>query len=174
METLITAYYSDDAYICEDENGEELSSSECYFDDVLDQEYWDMAASEAYKVLDSKNYVEVSGTIRRWNGDKCIRTIIRETSLEDIIRKYIDPDRISFEVYSDRVEFRNFHHDGMNSYIFKPFDVNDFTVEELKSLFSEDDIEDFNDYSDEFHSFSRARKYELAEYADNYELFLDD
>ena len=174
MKDLIIAYDSNDTYITEDEDGNELQDKDYYFDNDLDRMYWDEASHEADKVLGTKDYVEVSGTIRRWNGDREIRTIIREGTIEDIISRYIDPDNISMEVYPDRVEFTNCHHDGTNSYTFIPFNVEDFTVKELKSLFDEYDIDNFNNYSNEFHSFNQARKDELVEFVENYELFLEE
>ena len=172
MKDLIIAYDSDDAYITEDEDGNELQ--DCYYDEDLNYILWDEAIEAGDKILDKKHYVEVSGTTQRWNGSREVKTIIRETTLQSIIDKYINPDNVSMEVYSDRVEFTNLHHDGTNSYIFRPFNVEDFTVKELKSLFDEYDIDNFNDYSDEFHSFSQARKDELVEFVENYELFLEE
>ena len=175
MENLIIiAYDSDDAYITEDEDGNELQDKDCYYDEDLNYILWDEAIEAGDKILDKKHYVEVSETTQRWNGSREVKTIIRETTLQSIIDKYINPDNASMEVYSDRVEFTNLHHDGINSYTFRPFNVEDFTVKELKSLFDEYDIDNFNDYSDEFHSFSQARKDELVEFVENYKLFLEE
>ena len=174
MKDLISIYNSDDAYITEDEDGNMLEDKDCYYDEYLNYILWDEASHEADKVLGTKKYVEVSGTTQRWNGSREVKTIIRETTLQSIIDKYINPDNVSMEVYSDRVEFTNLHHDGTNSYIFRPFNVEDFTVKELKSLFDEYDIDNFNNYSDEFHKFSQARKDELVEFVENYELFLEE
>jgi len=174
MKDLIIAYDENNAYITKDEDGNELQEKDYYYDEVLDNMLWDDAVYEANKILGLKDYVEVSGTIRRWNGDREVRRIIPENTIDDIISKYIEPDKLFMEVYNDKVEFINCHHDGTNSYTLIPFNVEDFTIKELKSLFDKYDIEDFNDYSDEFHSFSQARKYELVEYVENYELFLEE
>ena len=44
--------------------------------------YWDDMEYEANKVLGSKDFVKVSGSIGRWNGNFGVDMIIRETDLQ--------------------------------------------------------------------------------------------
>ena len=150
----------------------ELEEVEPYYDELLGEDCYYNARYEANKILDASNnfYVLVEGTTRRWNGDREVNTIIKETKLEDIINKYMEVDRLSIDVFEDKVEVENCHHDGCNSYTFRPFDFNDLTINELKQYFDKYAIQDFNDYGYE-KSFSNARKYDLIEFVENYELW---
>ena len=158
MSKLINKYDQDDAYI----NGE--------YDEIEDITLWEDIISDANKVLNKKQFVQVEGSMGLWNGSVDIFQIIEENNLQDIISNYINPDRLEVEVYNDKVILRNIHHDGTNYYELIPFDFNDFTIRELKEFFDEYDIEDFNkeDYK---YSFSHALKKDLIDFVQFNELY---
>ena len=65
---------------------------------------------------------------------------------------------VKVEVYPDRVEFENCHHDGTNYYTFEPFSFGDLTKAELLSKI---DKEHYEWYGDKLY---RARKDDLINY----------
>jgi hypothetical protein len=144
----------------------------CAYDDndYTEEEDWDIAQddwgyieSEANEILDSKDYVRVEGMTRRWNGTTSVDTIITETTIRDIIDSYIRGiDRVMCEVYEDRVEFSNCHHDGTNNYTFYPFSFYDLSRAELKERVDRDEYNYDRHKSDNY--YCRATKAELVEY----------
>ena len=94
-------------------------------------EAWEDVKHTADIVLDSKDHVSIEGTNRGWRGAREFDTIIKEKTLEAIIKGHINPDRLIVGVYEDRVEISNVHHDGTNSYTLKPFSFEDLTKKEL-------------------------------------------
>ncbi len=133
----------------------------------LAQEDYNYVEEKANNLLDSQTnyYVKVVGTIRRWNGNREIETIISETKLQDIISKYLEPDRLSIYVYEDRVELSNSHHDGTNSYIFYPFSFNSLTKKELFDLMNVYDMDNICDYYNK--PLSRLLKQDIVEFVEN-------
>ena len=131
---------------------------------------WDCLTEKADTILSSKTYVRVVGFANLWNGSYSLDMIIPETTLDDIISTYMNIDRAECEVYSDRVEFKNIHHDGTNRYTFYPFSFNEFTIPELKDYFDEYNIIDFNaeKLDNPFHS---AYKDDLVWFVEEYELY---
>ena len=81
-----------------------------------------------------KDYVKVEGFSQRWDGSRSVGQIIRETELEDIIKNYVNPDMIEIDVYEDRVELINIHHDGTNGYTLTAFSYGDLKKSELLAL----------------------------------------
>ena len=120
--------------------------------------HWDDMEYEANKILGSKDFVKVSGSIGRWNGNFGVDMIIRETDLQSIIDKYMNLDSVSVEVYADRVEFENSHHDGTNYYTFTPFSFGDLTKAELLSKIDKDHYEWYGD------KLYKAKKDDLINY----------
>jgi hypothetical protein len=138
-------------------------SDDYIYDHYLAEIHYQDVSEIADTVLDSKVYVHVDGFSQRWNGSSGVDMIIPETTLGDIISKYINPDRIVIEVYEDRVELSNCHHDGTNRYTFTPMDLYDLTNKELKDMIA--DEQDFKEYMDV--SLSRATKNNLVEYIED-------
>lgn len=100
---------------------------------------------EADKILGMKDYVKVGGFSKRWNGLREVDMIIRETELEDIIKNYLNPDMLEIDVYEDRVELRNIHHDGTNCYTLAPFSYGDLKKSELLALVDKESYEWYGD-----------------------------
>lgn len=109
------------------------------------KDYYDDCVHEANKILKSKDYVKVTGSLGLWNGRKYVDRIITETDLGDIISTYLKPDGLEITVYEDRVELSNCHHDGTNYYEFYPFSYNDLTKKELLELVNKDSYEWYGD-----------------------------
>ena len=145
-------------------------SDDCDTPWEISQLDWEYLTEEADTVLSSKSYVRVVGSTNVWNGSHLVDLIITETTLNDIISTYINIDQVNCEVYPDRVEFKNIHHDGTNSYTFYPFSFDELTIPQLKEYFDEYDIEDFNavDYLKPFHS---AYKSDLIDFIERYDLY---
>lgn len=150
----------------------DLEKMEPFYSECLAEDMWSNTIYEADKILDARgnDYVLVDGFVQRWNGSRDVGLIIRETKLEDIIHTYMTPDRLTVSVYEDRVEVENCHHDGTNCYTFTPFKFHDLTIKELKEYFDGYDIENFNDYGFD-RSFSNAKKDDLVEFIESYELW---
>ena len=125
------------------------------------QEWFEEVAQEANKILEQKQFVKVDGTNRRWNGTREVDQILKETNIDDIISEYIKIDRLAVNVYEDRVELFNYHHDGCNSYTFTPFSYDDLTKKELLSMI---DKEDYEWYDDKLY---KATKSDLVDYLSN-------
>lgn len=104
------------------------------------EDYFNDVCYEADKIF-SKNLVKVVGGMQRWNGTKEVDTIISETTLEDIIAKWINVDTLEVEVYSDKVVLRNIHHDGTNYYELFPFDFGELTKKELLARVDKENYE---------------------------------
>lgn len=113
--------------------------------DCIWKELFDDACYEADKILGMKDYVKVEGFSQRWNGSRSVGQIIRETELEDIIKKYLNPDMLEIDVYEDRVEIRNIHHDGTNRYTLTPFSYGDLKKSELLALVDKESYEWYGD-----------------------------
>ena len=113
--------------------------------DCIWEELHNDACYEADKILGMKDYVKVEGFSQRWNGSRSVGQIIRETKLEDIIKNYVNPDMIEIDVYEDRVELRNIHHDGTNCYTLTPFSYNDLKKYELLELVDKESYEWYGD-----------------------------
>lgn len=113
--------------------------------DCIWKELFDDACYEADKILGMKDYVKVEGFSQRWNGSRSVGQIIRETELEDIIKKYLNPDMLEIDVYEDRVEIRNIHHDGTNRYTLTPFSYRDLKKSELLALVDKESYEWYGD-----------------------------
>ena len=113
--------------------------------DCIWKELFDDACYEADKILGMKDYVKVEGFSQRWNGSRSVGQIIRETELEDIIKKYLNPDMLEIDVYEDRVEIRNIHHDGTNCYTLTPFSYGDLKKSELLALVDKESYEWYGD-----------------------------
>ena len=103
------------------------------------------ACYEANEILGMKDYVKVEGFSQRWIGSREVDRIIRETELEDIIKNYLNPDMLEIDIYEDRVELRNIHHDGTNSYTLTPFSYNDLKKYELLELVDKENYEWYGD-----------------------------
>lgn len=127
----------------------EIDYFQCVFPEVK---------KEADKILEQKQFVKVQGMNRRWNGSREVDQILKETNLDDIISEYIKIDRLAVNVYEDRVELFNYHHDGCNSYTFTPFSYDDLTKTELLNMI---DKEDYEWYCDKLY---KATKSDLVEY----------
>lgn len=125
------------------------------------QEQFEEVKKEADKILEQKQFVKVEGMNRRWNGSREIDQIIEETNLDDIISEHIEIDRLAVNVYNDRVEVSNYHHDGCNSYTFIPFSYEDLTKKELLSLI---DKEHYEWYEEKLY---KANKSDLVDYLSN-------
>lgn len=130
---------------------------ECCWEDYLND-----VCYEADKILEIKDFVKVSGSMGLWYGRRGVDKIVRETSLRDIISKYINPDMIEIDVYQDRVEVKNIHHDGTNYYEFTPFSFNDLTKSELLKLIDKEDFEYQTDIK-----LYKATKQDLVDYLSN-------
>lgn len=89
------------------------------------EEYFNDTCYEADKILGSKSFVRVSGSAGLWNGRRYVDKIIRETNLQDILRNYMNIDTLEVDVFEDRVEITNIHHDGTNHYTLTPFSYAD-------------------------------------------------
>ena len=126
---------------------------DCIWEDLFND-----ACYEADKILGMKDYVKVEGFSQRWNGSRSVGQIIRETELEDIIKKYLNPDMLEIDVYEDRVEIRNIHHDGTNRYTLTPFSYEDLKKSELLALV---DKENYEWYGDKLY---KATKVDLINY----------
>ena len=113
--------------------------------DCIWKELFDDACYEANKILGMKDYVKVEGFSQRWNGSRSVGQIIRETELEDIIKNYLNPDMLEIDVYEDRVEIRNIHHDGTNRYTLTPFSYRDLKKSELLALVDKESYEWYGD-----------------------------
>lgn len=113
--------------------------------DCIWEDLYNDVCYEADKILGMKDYVKVEGFSQRWNGSRSIRQIIRETELEDIIKKYLNPDMLEVDVYEDRVEIRNIHHDGTNRYTLTPFSYGDLKKSELLALVDKESYEWYGD-----------------------------
>ena len=155
---------------CDDCGHTKFSEQEREIEWEIMSDYWNDCKYEADIILGKKEYVRVEGTNQRWNGSRSIGQIVPEQDMQSIISTYMgDIDMASCEVYEDRVEFKNCHHDGTNRYTFYPFSLSELTIEELKKL--ADDVADYNDmgYSK---SYSKALKGDLIDYIEQYELYL--
>lgn len=113
---------------------------DCIWEDLKND-----ACYEANKILGMKDYVKVEGFSQRWNGSRSVGQIIRETELEDIIKKYLNPDMLEVDVYEDRIEIRNIHHDGTNRYTLTPFSYGDLKKSELLALVDKENYEWYGD-----------------------------
>lgn len=122
------------------------------------EDYYNDVSYEADKILGSKDFVKVSGSMGLWNGRKNVDRIIRETSLDEIISKYINVDTLEVEVYIDKVEVSNIHHDGTNYYEFTPFSYGDLKKSELLEMV---DKEGYEWYGDKLY---KATKQDLINY----------
>lgn len=125
------------------------------------QERFIEVTQEANIILEQKQFVKVQGMNTRWNGSREVDQIIEETNLDDIIEKHISVDRLAVNVYTDKVELFNYHHDGCNSYTFTPFSYDDLTKKELLSMI---DKEDYEWYDDKLY---KATKSNLVDYLSN-------
>jgi hypothetical protein len=92
---------------------------------------YDDMAYEADRVLGTGDYVKVEGQGQRWNGTTEVDTLVRETTLKEILQEYMNIDYLEVEVYEDRVEVRNIHHDGTNSYTLTPFSFSSLTKKQM-------------------------------------------
>lgn len=126
--------------------------------DCIWEDLYNDACYEADKILGKKDYVKVGGFSQRWNGSREVDRIIRETELEDIIKNYLNPDMLEIDVYEDRVELRNIHHDGTNCYTLTPFSYGDLKKSELLELV---DKENYEWYGDKLY---KATKEDLINY----------
>ena len=108
------------------------------------EDYFHDVCYEADKIF-SKNLVKVVGGVQRWNGSREVDTIISETTLKDIIAKWINVDMLEVEVYSDKVVLRNIHHDGTNYYELFPFDFGELTKKELLARVDKEHYEWYGD-----------------------------
>ena len=120
----------------------EWASNEWYH---MSQWMYEDCEYEANKILGSKSYVKVVGSMGLWNGTRYVDRIILETELTEIIDKYINTDTLIIEVYNDRVELCNIHHDGRNSYTFTPFSFSDLTKKELLEQVDKEEYEWYGD-----------------------------
>lgn len=133
---------------------------------VMDEDstMWDYVSEEADSVLGKHSLVKVEGFNQRWNGKGVVDQIISENDLKSIMEKYINPDTIEVEVYKDRVELSNSHHDGTNQYTLTPFAWDELTKDELLKYIDKDDYE----YNGE--KLYKANKDDLINYLnDNFE-----
>ena len=71
--------------------------------------------------------------------------MIRETELNDIVENSVNTAMIEIDVYEDRVELRNIHHDGTNCYTLTPFSYNDLKKYELLELVDKESYEWYGD-----------------------------
>ena len=108
------------------------------YDEFLDSDYYDSCKYEADKVLSSKDYVLVEGFNQRWNGASSVDLIIGEDNLSDIFNRYMKLDTVEIEVYSNRVEVVNIHHDGRNNYTFTPINLMELSKSALLEHIDED------------------------------------
>ena len=106
---------------------------------------YDDVCYEADKILGMKDFVKVEGFSQRWNGSRSVGQIIRETELEDIIKNYLNPDMLEIDVYEDRVEIRNIHHDGTNCYTLTAFSYGDLKKSELLEFVDKENYEWYGD-----------------------------
>ena len=118
----------------------EADTWDCIWKDLLND-----ACYEADKILGMKDYVKVEGFSQCWNGSRSVGQIIRETELNDIIENYVNPDMIEIDVYEDRVELRNIHHDGTNCYTLTAFSYGDLKKYELLELVEKESYEWYGD-----------------------------
>ena len=113
--------------------------------DCIWEDLYDDVCYEADKILGMKDFVKVEGFSQRWNGSRSVGQIIRETELEDIIKKYLNPDMLEIDVYEDRIEIRNIHHDGTNCYTLTAFSYVDLKKSELLTLVDKESYEWYGD-----------------------------
>lgn len=152
---------SKEDFIDKYEYSDEYYDAVCNYLNYTWEEVWNYTVEEADKILDSKYYVSVDGRNRGWRGTQEVDLVIKETTLDAIISKYMEPDKLIVEVYPDRVEVQNIHHDGTNSYIFKPFDYSDLTKKELLQRV---DKEGYEWYGDKLY---KATKDDLINYIED-------
>lgn len=140
--------YKEDEEIMTLQEFSELYKDSTEFDE-WESDIWDDLFNDAWyeadKILGMKDYVKVEGFSQRWNGSRSVAQIIRETGLSDIIKNYVNPDMIEIDVYEDRVELRNIHHDGTNCYTLTAFSYGDLKKSELLALVDKESYEWYGD-----------------------------
>ena len=109
------------------------------------EDAFDYVCEEADKVIGTLDYVSVDGIANRWNGAREVDTHVQELELVDIIKTYINVDTLEIDVYTDRVEVRNIHHDGTNYYTLTPFSFCQKTKAQLLDLIDKDEFEWYGD-----------------------------
>ena len=111
--------------------------------DDLYEEIYQGVIEESNKLLGTKSYTKVDGFQQRWNGKYSDIKIIKENTIQEIIKNYLKLDILTIEVFEDKIKLINRHHDGTNIYEFYPFNFNDFKKEELKGLINKHFFEEY-------------------------------
>lgn len=165
--TILDYYEDTETDLSKEDFIEQYQYSNDYYEavskhhDYTWEDDWSYTVEEADKILDSKYYVSVDGRNRGWRGSQEVDLVIKETTLDAIISKHMNPDRLIVEVHKDRVEVQNIHHDGTNTYTFKPFDYSDLTKKELLQRV---DKEGYEWYGDKLY---KATKDDLINYIED-------